>query len=55
MRAIIKLKDGTYINIPSDGIDIRDPWIMTWQGDYLAAIVRADEVVTCYLSERKEG
>ena len=54
-RAIIKLKDDTYINIPSDCIDLRDGWVMAWQGDYLVAIVKADDVSVCYLSEKKEG
>ena len=54
-RAIIKLKDDTYINIPADAIDLRDGFIMAWNGDYLVAIVKADEVTVCYLSEKKEG
>ena len=54
-RAIIKLKDGTHINIPSDAIDLRDGFVMAWNGDYLVAIVKADEVTVCYLSEKKEG
>ena len=55
MRAIIKCKDGTYINIPSDRIDLRDGFVMAWNGDYLVAVVRADDVSVCYLSEKKEG
>ena len=55
LRAIIKLKDDTYINIPADAIDLRDGFIMAWNGDYLVAIVKADAVSVCYLSEKKEG
>ena len=54
-RAIIKLKDGTHINIPSDCIDLRDDFILAWDGECLVAIVRVDDVSVCYLSEKKEG
>lgn len=52
-RVIIKLKDGTFININADCIDIRDGWIMAWNGEFVVAIVKADEVVSCHISEKK--
>ena len=54
MRAIIKLKDNSYINISADYIATQDDFIKVWLGETLVAIVRQDEVSVCYLSERKE-
>jgi hypothetical protein len=52
-RVIIRFKDGEHMNIPADCIDIRDEWIFAWKGDFIVAIVRADDVVSCHLSEKK--
>ena len=52
-RCIIKLKDGEYINIPADCIDLRDGWLYAWSGDYIVLIVNAEQVLACYLSEKK--
>ena len=54
-RVIIKLKAGTCINIPADGIDYREGWVVAWNGDNIVAIAKGDEVSVCYLSEKKEG
>ena len=54
-RVIIKLKDGTCINIPADGIDYREGWVIAWYGENIVAIAKSDEVIVCYLSEKKEG
>ena len=54
-RCIIKFANGEYINLPADCIDIRDGWVMAWKGDYIVAIVKAEEVLACYISEKKEG
>lgn len=54
-RCIIKFKNGEHVNISADCIDLRDDWIFAWKGDYIVVIVRAEEVVACYISEKKEG
>ena len=54
-RVIIRFKDGEHMNIPADCIDIRDGWILAWRGDYIVAIVKAEEIISCHLSEKKEG
>lgn len=54
-RVIIKFRDGVYLNIPGDCIDIRDGWVMAWEGDFIVAIAKADEIISCYISEKKEG
>lgn len=52
-RVIIKFKDGVCQNIPGDCIDIRDGWVMAWDGEYIVAIAKAEEVVSCHISEKK--
>ena len=54
-RCIIKFTNGEYINLPGDYIDIRDGWVMAWKGEFIVAIVRADEVLAGYISEKKDG
>lgn len=53
-RCIIKFKDGEHINIPADCIDIRDEWIIAWNGECIVVVAKASEVNVCYLSEKKE-
>ena len=45
-RVIIKIK--------ADCIDLRDGWIMVWNGEALVAIAKAEDVSACYISEKKE-
>lgn len=54
-RVVVKFKDGSHINLPADAIDIRDGWVMAWNGEALVVITVAEGVETCYLSEKKEG
>lgn len=54
-RCIIKFKDGEHINVPADCFDHREGFIYAWRGDYIVVIVNADEVIACYISEKKEG
>jgi hypothetical protein len=53
-RVIIRFKDGEHLNIPADGIDIRDGWIMAWKGEFLVVISKAEEIISCHISEKKE-
>lgn len=53
-KVIIKFKNSEHINIPADCIELRDEWIYAWRGDYIVVIVRAEEVIACYISEKKE-
>jgi hypothetical protein len=54
-RAIFKLNNGDFINVPADQIDVRDHWICAWDGESLVAIVKAEIVDSCHLSKQKEG
>jgi hypothetical protein len=54
-RVIIKFKDGEHLNIPADYIDIRDGMVMAWNGEYIVALAKAEEVNSCYISEKKGG
>lgn len=54
-RVIIKFKDGEHLNIPADYIDLRDGMVMAWNGEYIVAIAKAAEVISCHISEKKGG
>ena len=54
MRAIIRFKDNSYINISADYIATQDDFVKVWNGENLVAMVRQDEVSACYLSERRD-
>ena len=53
-RVIIRFKDGEHINLPAECIDIRDGWIVAWQGEDIVVIAKMEEVTVCYISEKKE-
>lgn len=54
-RVVIRFKDGEHLNVAADCIDIRDGWIMAWKGEDLVVIAKADEIISCHMSEKKEG
>lgn len=54
-RAVIRLKDNSYLNIPADGLNFVDGWLMAWDGDTLVAVVRAEELIEGHIFEKKEG
>lgn len=43
-RAVFKLKDGEFINVPADAINRQDEWICAWQGEDIVAIAKAEIV-----------
>lgn len=51
-RVVFKFKDGDGMNIPGDYIDIRDDFIIVYNGEYIVAIVRHDTVNLVCISER---
>lgn len=53
-RVVFKFKDGDGMNIPGDYIDIRDDFIIVYNGEYIVAIVRHDTVNLVCISEKKE-
>lgn len=52
-RVVFKFKDGDGMNIPGDYIEIRDDFIIVYNGEYIVAIVRHDIVNLVCISERK--
>lgn len=52
-RCIIKFKNDEYLNIPAEWIDVRDAWVMAWDGEALVAVAKAEDVICCYISEKK--
>jgi hypothetical protein len=53
-RAIFKLNNGDFINVPADAIDVRENWICAWDGEDIVAIVKEGIVDSCHLSKQKE-
>lgn len=53
-RAVFKLKDGEFINVPADAINRQDEWICAWQGEDIVAIAKAEIVNVCRLTESNE-
>lgn len=56
-RVIFQFKDGSHINIIADAIDLRDGFVMAWNGEGLVAIAKAEEIKSCHISDPsgKEG
>ena len=53
-RVIIRFKDGQHLNLPADCIDIRDQWVIAWNGEAIVVMAKVEGVDVCYLSEKKE-
>ena len=53
-RAVFKLKDGEYINVPADAIDRQDEWIVAWQDKQVVAFAKSEIVDLCRLTESNE-
>lgn len=53
-RAVFKLKDGEFINVPANAIDRQDEWIVAWQDKQVVAIAKAEIVDLCRLTESNE-
>lgn len=53
-RVVIKFKDGSHINLPAMELEIREEIILAWRGNYLIAVASLDNIVTAYVSEKKE-
>lgn len=51
-RVIIKFKDGTHINIEGDYLQRDEEFVIAWNGNDIAAIVRIELIQMAYLSER---
>lgn len=52
-RLVIKLKDGTFINVSANSLDFNKGYIMARNGETVVAIVKAQEIISCYISEQK--
>ena len=46
--------DLTHINIQGDCIDVRDGFIVVWNGDLIVAMVKQEIVKLVYISEKKD-
>lgn len=53
-RAVIHFKDDTVINIPAEGLEMGKTTITVWNGAYIVAIVKTNEIISCHISEQVE-
>ena len=53
-RVIIKFKNGDHINIEADCIDLRDEFVMAWNGESIVVIVDAKEIISCHIAEQSK-
>lgn len=50
MKFIAQLRDGSYINIPADGMEKEESVLLVYENRKLVAIVDMDCMVSAYLS-----
>lgn len=50
MRFIAQLRDGSYINIPADGVEKEESILLVYQNKRLVALVDIDCLVSAHLS-----
>lgn len=54
-KFIAQLRDGSYINIPADTMEVeRENWLAVYADKRLVAIVDVDCLVSAHLSSEKE-
>lgn len=51
-RCVVKCKDGEFLNLNADCIDIRDGCVLAWCGEALILVVKVDEIISVHLSEK---
>ena len=53
MKFIAQLRDGSYINIPADGVEKEESMLLVYQNKRLVALVDIDCLVSAHLSGEK--
>lgn len=53
MRFIAQLRDGSYINIPADGMEREESVLLVYENKRLVAVVDIDCAVSAHLSGEK--
>jgi hypothetical protein len=51
-RVIIKLNDGTHINIEGDYLQRDEEYITAWLGENIVAVIKTELIQLAYLSEK---
>ena len=52
-KAVIKMKDGNFINIKANYIELYKDSILVFENENLVAIVKVKEITSCHISEQK--
>ena len=56
-RVVFRFVDGiepNHMNIPGDCIDVRDGFVVVWNGEFIIAMVKQEIVTFVCISEKKE-
>ena len=51
-KIVIKMKDGSYINIEADSLAFEKGMVFAKNGTKLVAIVKIKEILACHISKR---
>lgn len=52
-KVVIRFKDGEYINVKANYIEMNGKDIVIWNDDNIVAITNTKEIVSCHMSEQK--
>ena len=52
-KVVIRFKDGEYINVIADYIEMNGKDVVVWNDDDIVAITNTKEIISCHMSECK--
>ena len=52
-KAVIKMKDGNFINIVANHFELEKGSLLVKNNDKLVAMVKVKEITSCHISEQK--
>lgn len=52
-KVVIRFKDGEYINVKADYIEVKGKDIIVWQDDNVVAVTNIKEIISCHMSEQR--
>ena len=52
-KVVIKFKNGEFINVEADYIELNGKDIVVWDDDNIVAITNTKEIVSCHMSMQK--
>lgn len=52
-RVTIKFKDGSFVNIVANVLELRNGRVLVRNGENLVAIAKLKEITVCYMSDQR--